>query len=313
LNFVELNIGRIHPFPGFANVQSTMRAGARLRTRIQKFEIELADLGLNKGQETIVLKRSKESRWDGGEWIQYKDDENTVRFRNEMERVNDGLAKADIWFEGTTKNGRPVDHTDRFLRRYFNNGSFQQGGRIFGGFWQALSKAERASGLTIDGEDIVTLDYAQMAPRVLYGLAGATPPEGDAYIIPGYEWHREGVKKVFNALRFTDRPPERFPLGTRKLFPDRATIGEVLGLLSEKHRPIAHLFGTGIGFRDMFIESEILVDVLLQLLDQGITALPVHDAVIVAKSKAPIASEVMLAVFYAHTGVEGAVEEEKAD
>jgi hypothetical protein len=149
-----------------------------------------------------------------------------------------------------------------------------------------------------------------MAPRVFYGLAGATPPEGDAYIIPGYEWHREGVKKVFNALLFTDRPLERFPLGTRKLFPDRASVGEVVLLLAEKHRPIAHLFCTNIGFRDMFIESEILVDVLLQLLDRGITALPVHDAVIVARSKAPMAKEVMLSVFQAHTGVSGAVEEE---
>ena len=44
----------------------------------------------------------------------------------------------------------------------------------------------------------------------------------------------------------------------------------------------------------MFIESEILVGVLLQLVDRGITALPVHDAIIVPGRKAPTAKDVML-------------------
>jgi hypothetical protein len=84
-----------------------------------------------------------------------------------------------------------------------------------------------------------------------------------------------------------------------------------VAVISQKHEAIAHLFCQGIGFQDMFIESEILVDVLLKLLDQRITALPVHDAVIVAKSKALLVKEVMLSVFQAHTGVTGAVEEER--
>jgi hypothetical protein len=60
----------------------------------------------------------------------------------------------------------------------------------------------------------------------------------------------------------------------------------------------------------MFIESEILVDVLLRLIDVGVTALPVHDAIIVPESKAAMAKETMLSVFRARTGVEGVVEEE---
>jgi len=95
-----------------------------------------------------------------------------------MKAISDGLTKADIWFEGVSKNGRVIDETDRFLRRYFNDGSFEQGGRLFGGFWQSLSKAERVSGLTIDEKDIVTLDYAQMAPRVPTGSLGLLLPKG---------------------------------------------------------------------------------------------------------------------------------------
>ena len=152
-----------------------------------------------------------------------------------------------------------------------------------------------------------------MAARVLYGLARGTPPEGDAYEIPGYKDCREGVQQVFNTMRFIDKPLFRFPKGTRHLFPKNASVREVVALISQKHEAIAHLFCQGIGFQDMFIESEILVGVLLQLVDRGITTLPVHDAVIVARSKAPIAKDVMLSVFQAHTGVAGAVEEEGAE
>ena len=127
--------------------------------------------------------------------------------------------------------------------------------------WQAISKAERASGLTIDGEDIVTLDYAQMAPRVLYGLANGTPPQGDAYTIPGYDLHREGVKKVFNTLLFIDKPLARFPQGTRQLFPKYVCVDKVVDLLCRTHQAIAHLFCQAVGYRVMFIESQILVDV----------------------------------------------------
>jgi hypothetical protein len=121
------------------------------------------------------------------------------------------------------------------------------------------------------------------------------------------------VKKVFNTLLFIDKPLARFPQGTRELFPKYASVGTVVELLSRRHEPIAHLLCEAIGYRIMFIESQIMVDVLLKLLQQGITALPVHDAVIVAKSRAPIVKEVMLSVFRAHTGVEGAVEEEEEE
>ena len=177
--------------------------------RIQNCGLELADLGLQKGEESIVLKAAKRGRWDSGEWMDYQDNETTRLYRAEMARINDWLARADLYFDGGTKDGREIDDRDRLLKRYFNNGSFKEGGRLFGGFWQAISKAERASGLFIDSEDVVTLDFEQMAARVLYGLAKATPPEGDAYQIPGYEDCREGVKQVFNSLRFFEKRDTR--------------------------------------------------------------------------------------------------------
>lgn len=45
----------------------------------------------------------------------------------------------------------------------------------------------------------------------------------------------------------------------------------------------------------MAIESGILIDVLLRLFASGVTALPLHDSVIVARSKEAPAREAMLA------------------
>ena len=50
------------------------------------------------------------------------------------------------------------------------------------------------------------------------------------------------------------------------------------------HAPIAELFGTGIGFKLMLIESEILVRALEHFAQKGITALPLHDSVLVGRS-----------------------------
>ena len=68
LEFVELHKGIINDFAP-RNVRSTMRAGKRLLTRIEKFGVKLTDLRMDQGEEFIILKRAKQSRWDGGEWI----------------------------------------------------------------------------------------------------------------------------------------------------------------------------------------------------------------------------------------------------
>jgi hypothetical protein len=59
--------------------------------------------------------------------------------------------------------------------------------------------------------------------------------------------------------------------------------------INSHHRPIAHLFCTQIGLRIFFIEPDP-VGVLLDLLDRGIIALPVHDAVIVRRSEGRLPS-----------------------
>ncbi|PKN09758.1 MAG: hypothetical protein CVU73_02115 [Deltaproteobacteria bacterium HGW-Deltaproteobacteria-8] len=305
--FLNMELGHGDPF-GPA-METTIRAGKRLITRVVESGIELGDFGISKGQEVIQLKRVKKGGWDDGGLEEYEDTPETILFREQVNTINGWLESVEIDFdEYYWPGGRPVDSRDRRLRRVFTQGRFDSGGRLFGGFWQPLGKEARRKGLMINGEDVVELDYGQMNPRILYGLCGVEPPEGDAYAIPGFQHHRSGVKKIMNAMLFATKRLVRMPKGVRKAFEERHRVEEVMVAIEATHPAITSCFFTGIGHEAQFTESQVLVDVLLTLRDLGIPALPVHDSVIVGKSNQDKVREVMLSCFLKGTGVPGIVE-----
>lgn len=308
--FVEMQVG----YQGFfgPSRRTVLHAGPRLLSRIAEHGIGLEDLGVSPDQEVIRLKRERADFWDEGGLVEYEDTDQTRQYRAEMTEINDWLVSADIQFDpdAAPKAKEVVDDTERRLCRYFTRGSFESGGRLFGGFWQSMPKWQRRKGLLISGEEVATLDFGQMAPRIFYGMVGSEITIPDAYRIPGLEGHRAGVKKLLNAMLFAEAPLSRFPKETRNLFPARMSVAQVVAELEEAHAPIRHLFFTGIGHRAQFVESEILVDVLLELKRREIVGLPVHDAVIVGRSDIAETTSVMQEVFKHHTGLDGLVSEE---
>jgi hypothetical protein len=307
--FVTQELGSRNPF--FGDRRTIVRAGKRLITRIKDQGITFEDLGQSEGQETIILKDTKEDYWDEGEWIEYSDTQETERYREEMRAINSWLADAEISFdESVVKNGKLVDWNERQLRRVFTRGRFNSGGRLFGGFWQSLTKQERREGIDIQNEKAVELDYGQMNPRILYGLCGAQPPVGDLYLLPGLEEHRTGIKKVMNAMLFATKRLTRMPKGVRAEFSKSHPVWRVMDTIQEHNIPIKDQFFTGVGHSVQFHESQIMVDLLLTLRDRGIVALPIHDGLMVPVTKKEEVKDMMLSTFYHHTNVVGLVREE---
>ena len=81
-------------------------------------------------------------------------------YRTELQGINRWLARADIRFDASLYH-KPVDVYARHLYRRFTQGSFDSGGRLFGGFWQSLPDKSkrypysvRLKGLRIDGEAV---------------------------------------------------------------------------------------------------------------------------------------------------------------
>jgi hypothetical protein len=286
--------------------QTTIALADRFKGVIASRGIGLVDLRREPGGELLILKRSKEDYWDGGGTIEYADTPETEAFLVEVQRINARLASLDLGFDPDHPRAPKVDVGGRTLRRIFNNGRFDHGGRLWGGFWQELSKRDRAAALTLEGVRAVTLDYRQMGPRLLYARTGELPP-ADCYAVPGFERYRSGWKKLLNALFFAGPLLQRLPKGTAELLPPRVGVQRATQMLLDHNAPIAALIREDIGFEVMFMESELLIDALLELESREIAALPIHDAVIVPEDLQQEATEVLAEVFRQHTGRLGKV------
>lgn len=304
-SWIELEEGyHRHPFiEGRPSKRTRARAGDTLKRCWIDAGLVLGDFDLEDGEEVILLRRRRVDHRNRGGNQDYSDDDTTNHFRADLRRINQWLRSAPLAFHGSTHSGRTVDLGDRRLRRIFNDGDFERGGRLYGGFWQRLKPEERFAGLTIGGSRVVALDYGQTALRILYGMAGVNPQWTDGYAVPGLEGRRECVKKLLNAMLNRDTPLTKYPKGLRSLFPFSVPAGRATHLIHEFHPPVKSHWKPRIGLNLMFRESCILVDVLLRLMDRGIVALPVHDAVLVAQQNQDITKETMLEVFLSHTSI----------
>ena len=286
----------------FAGGQQTiLRAGPKLLSRIERFDITRGDMGQAPEEEVLILRAPKRHSNSIAAYQEYEDDKTTLSLRQQMNDINAWLDTADI-----SCSHSQVDPTQRRLRRIFNNSDFAQGGRLYGGFWQAMSSDERQEHILIEGDCCVELDYGQMSLAILYGLTGTKPPEGDLYDLSAEGIptdYRKGIKTVIQALINSSKVPTKMPKGVRKLIPSRYSINDILEAVARKHPAIYPQMTSGIGMQLFRKESDILVDVLLALKTQGIVALPIHDAVVVQDDNSDKAKAVMKKVFKEHTGI----------
>jgi hypothetical protein len=279
-------------------------------------DLSPASFGRADGEETIILARTtvdvvKQQR--ESELVDYEDTFDTIRFREEMRRINDHLAHADVGYVGPVcdESGRLLDPSPRarFLHRTFSipapkrerfaplppvadaEKRFDRGGRLYhrGIFWQQLGKDLRRH-VRIDGEETAYLDFASMYLRLALLSVGVEPPAGDLYrTVAGIETeeHRDGIKKVLNAMLFRKGDLERLPRGTRDLLPETLRSARAVSdAIKSAFADLVPIFGTRKGFELTFTESQILVAALLRLNEKGITALPIHDGMMVPKSRA---------------------------
>ncbi len=306
LAFLELDLGKHTPFGG---IRSTICAGQRLRSRIAVHGITLDDFGRSApvSGDSIVLRATRAPGTKASKKLPLPDAPEVPALIADMKVINDWLANANVAYEGKDRSGVAVDDNDRFLRRIFNNGSLGEGGRLFGGFWQQLSKTSRAKSIWIDDEVVVERDFGQMAMRIAYSMVGATPPSGDLYELPGFKGSRNGIKRVTNAILANHKQPGRFPQGTKELFPRGTDFGHVLEAIKAAHRPIVGLMGTSLAGKLQRTESDILVRVLLRLIRDGVTALPIHDCLVIPSGAVEEVDAAMLSEFKALTGIDGVI------
>ncbi|BDT78938.1 hypothetical protein [Polynucleobacter yangtzensis] len=299
MGFIELQTGN-----QMTGEVTSFWAGKRLKTRINDRKLTHLDLTLEKGKNVIELREEKAHGQAKGKLIKYPETALTIQYRDEMEQINAFLRDADICYQGN----KDIDDSRVELKRIFNNGSFEQGGRLYGGFWIALKSADLRD-ITIGNEWVTALDYGQMAIRLAYSLAKAPIHFEDAYALDRKtDSARAAIKKLMNIM--LNAPTTKTWSASKSMgarHKDSDFQRKLMKEIEEFHKPIAHLFGTANGMKFMFIESEILIDVLLELNSKGIVALPIHDCILVKESAQNTAKEVMLKVFKQHTNLDATV------
>jgi hypothetical protein len=267
------------------------------------------------GQELVILHRNVRS-WAGGikvsQKFDYEDTAETRKFREELAIINRRLQTADIGFSGNAS----VDLTRKTLHRAFllppfiesDRATFDYGGRLGGGWWTSLPKAQRAF-IRIDGEDrIADLDFASMFVRLALHEVGAPIPDGDLYrSIPGIETdeQREVAKSVILNLLGRSTPLKKLPDDTGwSLPPSLRSAAAIRSAIINSIPGMDRAIERGLCFRLFRLESNILVRALLKLTAQGITGLGMHDGIMVAASKAEIAKAALREAAREEIGIE---------
>lgn len=129
-----------------------------------------------------------------------------------------------------------------------------------------------------------------MIVRLAYIVAEKPCPAGDQYAIPGLDpKSRDGIKRVMGALLFdSSKNRDRFPKEVAQLFtPEDQRKGwrQVKKLIMSPRHELRAYVDRGLGHYLQFLESQVLINVLVRCAKLGVPALPIHDAIIVPQSK----------------------------
>jgi hypothetical protein len=277
--------------------------------------------------ELLVLRETTNTHWHQKikRNIEYEDTNETNIMREEVERINSTLRALNIQYPSISSIHTNDPHTeipftllagtlckdttDNQIYRVFSHGSFDLGGRMYGGYWINLKKRLR-KGMTINDEPCSEVDFNSMHIAQLYAMDGYYHSDDyDAYDILellAMGVSRSGIKKQVQRMINKDAPATSFSHCS-----DATIRREFKGLdydtaiqpILDKHDKIAKHFYSGIGLKLANDEARIMIDVIKQLIRLNIPALPLHDALITQNKHAKKVQELMQERFLEFYGV----------
>jgi hypothetical protein len=188
-----------------------------------------------------------------------------------------------------------ITHKGKFTYRVFNNLSWDEGGRFYGGFWQRVGQDYR-NDILINDEETVELDFNSMHPVLAYAKKGVDYWKDigtDPYDLPVAQINdpdisRHVVKKLILLALNANNDDELFNAfrsefdysllgGLEHKFTNDA-LGKILDSIKAKHPTIADQIATGAGLELMNLDSKIVEFVIKQFLQTNTPILSVHDS-----------------------------------
>ena len=244
--------------------------------------------------------------------IEYKDTAETIRIRKILQEANRVNQAATIIYG--------EDHLSGFLHAIFSR-KFTLYGRLHTrGFrhYQGMSEKERGE-ITINGDQVVELDFSGLHPRLLYAKERIQYND-DPYTEVDSNANSRGVVRDFlkSILLFmlnakdetTAEAAANYWLYNehdkrRRLKKQEITKARpFIEAFKKAHEPIAHHFSNGkdTGLRTMNLDSKIALDVVKHFTAQGKPILAVHDSFIVQRQFRDQLFKVMDETYKKYTG-----------
>lgn len=271
--------------------------------------------------ETPAIRMREGSSKKGGRFMDFKTTPEISEMENRISTINTFIEKGgtynlfipdkdfNLLCNTTGRNSDGFDNFDsrsetldlisrRRLHRVFNDGTFEHGGRFYGGWWQSIPSDYRRF-ITINDIPTVEVDYSNMQLAMLYAKIGQQL-DGDAYAIDGIDPRFRPLIKMTTLKLINGKGRIEAPLKSQ--LPANMTWEDLQQAVREKHKAIARYFGSGEGIRLQRLDSDIAETVLMEMMDKGILTLPVHDSFIVAEGHLDSLCDTMLDVYQRKMG-----------
>jgi len=305
----ETKIGFYESITGIG-YRSRTRATRMLALLFSQFKLNRFMIGYSENEETIIMREKKDENKES-QLVDYEDTGSTNRMRDNLKTINAALNRTLINIHlpderlkklnkkmKYDKDRQPIDFSRRKLRRIFNNESWEDGGRLYHGWWQEVPKDYRKY-IEINNEKTIELDYSSLHAQLLYREEHTEYENGDPYILDGLEPYRGLVKLCFNImLNSKDRDTSIYAMedkikkGYKKAKNKKERLKWMLPIpvldlhdrIEAEHAPIVRHFYSGIGPNLQFRDSVIAEHLMLSMLEDHILILPIHDSFIVQAS-----------------------------
>ncbi len=265
------------------------------------------DIGYTDNRENIILRDEDKDE------VEYTDKTHIKQMRLAVQQYNKLLEKTFIDIQSVDKPARielpegkrrrrsnrrvfvNITHHDKFVRRIFNNKSFSDGGRFYGGWWQRIDTKFRKD-IRMNNSPTVEIDYSALHVILAYSEAGIDywqTTNKDPYDLPvrgvNNPEHCRDITKLFLLLSLNASDEKKLynafrnELNYREYsyeFPNDV-LSELLNTIKEHHSTISRLICSGAGLRLMNIDSRICDYVIADFVRTDTPILTVHDSFIV--------------------------------
>ncbi len=181
------------------------------------------------------------------------------RWLVQLERYNQGLNAFKFSIEG-----QPLFSHDFSLHRVFNHGGYDKGGRYYSrsnNWFPARRKL-----LCIDGEGVVSSDFANLHARLSLAIAGEQCPDGDLYQFEGLD--RSEVKAAWSAaLNVSNNSGITYSPNSK----------QIIQAITQRFPKLKTVFGKGIGLLLQRADAEVVGTVLDAFDEAKRPIVPCHD------------------------------------